>query len=135
MASTPSLTHSQAGQAEATPRLAYRKVNVRGLFQHKASEPFLRALAFSPDGGFLGGAFDRRIVIWRLKRTEDDQSAGGLEEWAPTVVFSLDDNADEELSFFSWTNTDFLLIASTSGDVKIGRFSDKVSTACVSFMR
>ncbi|TEB18738.1 WD40 repeat-like protein [Coprinellus micaceus] len=123
MTLTQTVAHSQATLAEATPRLAYRKVNIHGLFKHKHSDPFLRAIAFSPDGALLGGAFDRRVIIWRLEKAGEDHSPGGFEEWAPTVVFSLDDNTDEEISFFSWTNTDFLLIASTSGDVKIGQFS------------
>ncbi|KAJ3510980.1 hypothetical protein NMY22_g15799 [Coprinellus aureogranulatus] len=105
------------------PFIAYRKVNTVGLFKHTDSSPLLRALAFSPDGTSLGGAFDQRVVIWRVEQIEDDAVPGGLERWTSSFILCLDDTVEEELSFFAWTKTGFLLIGSTCGSVKVGCFS------------
>lgn len=109
-----------------TPVLVYRKVHTQGLFKHHNHYPLVRALAFSPDGTLLGGAFERYVVIWRLESAEENDSPGGLENWSSRAMFTLNENAEEELCFFSWANADFLLIGSTYGSVKVGCYTDSV---------
>ncbi|KAF6741256.1 WD40-repeat-containing domain protein [Ephemerocybe angulata] len=102
--------------------LRYRKVQTHGLQQPSPSNsrPLLRALAFSPDGHYIAGTFDRKVVVWGLNVPAETQEERALEEWEQKLVYRLDDRVqDEALTCLVWTSSDFLLLGSSTGDVRV----------------
>lgn len=108
------------GNAPNVPILQYQQVYTLPISKESsAASPLLRALAFSPDGRYFAGAFDRYVTIWRLKESQEGEE-DTEEKWTEILTFRIDDrSASEEITCLSWMATGHVLIGSNIGDVKI----------------
>jgi hypothetical protein len=93
-----------------------------------AASPLLRALALSPDGQYVAGAFDRHATIWRFMEREDDDD-NDKEHLKEALIYRIDQrSALEEITCLFWMKTGQILIGSSVGDVKIVIINDEVRT-------
>ena len=102
------------------PILRYQNVyTIPITAESSTASPLLRALALSPDGRYLGGAFDRYVTIWRLKENQEvDEDKP--EQWTEILKYRIDERSiSEEITCLSWMTTGHILIGSNIGDVKI----------------
>ncbi|KAJ2911632.1 hypothetical protein MD484_g8781, partial [Candolleomyces efflorescens] len=106
--------------AASIPVLQYQQVYTLPITKDSSTpSPLLRALAFSPDGRYFAGAFDRYVTIWRSKESQEGEE-DTEEKWTQIFDFRIDDrSASEEITCLSWMPTGHILIGSNIGDVKI----------------
>lgn len=116
----PPMAQPSLEYATNIPILRYQDICTIPLnAENSIASPLLRALALSPDGRYLGGAFDRYVTIWRLKDNQED-GEDKPEEWTEILTYRIDERSiSEEITCLSWMSTGHVLIGSNIGDVKI----------------
>ncbi|KAJ2911994.1 hypothetical protein MD484_g8417, partial [Candolleomyces efflorescens] len=116
-----------ASQESEPSSLRYEKVYDLPLSEPSTYSPLLRALAFSPDGHHLAGAFDRTVTVWRLSQHDDDGNPS--ESWKIMVNYRLDERAkEEEFTCLVWARSGVLLVGASTGDVKMVTLNNEGTT-------
>ncbi|KAF5341748.1 hypothetical protein D9611_001704 [Ephemerocybe angulata] len=105
------------------PTLTYTPSSSIRLASSETSPPLLRFICFSPDGKYIAGAFDLKIMVWKQSLSED---AGSIaENWTVVSDYPLEGGGVEDaLCCMSWAKSGVLLAGATTGDVLVVKVTE-----------